>query len=309
MTADRLNVAVLGPGGVGGFLAAMLAREGSTVLVLASDNASRAIAQSGLRLESRRFGDFAVSVRTASRLTDPVDACLVTVKATHLRDALDRVPANALGSALVIPFLNGVEHVDFLRSIYPPSSVVAATIRIETARAAPGLIRHTSPFASVEIAASADNRDRVESIAAHLSASGLDVRIRDDELAMLWDKFALLAPMALLTTHERANVGAIRTRRREDAIALIGEVVAVAGADGVDIDREAALHLLDSVPESMESSMQRDQAAGRPLELDALGGALLRRAAKAGIAVPVTRRLVGELQSRSAHPAPTASES
>jgi 2-dehydropantoate 2-reductase len=309
MTRDRLNVAVLGPGGVGGFLAAILAREGSSVMVLASDDASHAIAQSGLRLESRRFGNFAASVLTAARLSDPVDACLITVKATQLRDAVDRVPASALGRALVIPFLNGIEHVDFLRAVYPPSSVVAATIRIETARAGPGLIRQTSPFASVEIAASAGNRDRVESIAAHLSAAGLDVRIRDDELAMLWDKFALLAPMALLTTHERANVGAIRTRRRKDAIALIGEVAAVAGADGVDIDREAVLHLLDSVPESMESSMQRDQDAGRPLELDAIGGALVRRAARAGITVPVTRRLVDELQSRSGHPASTGSAS
>jgi 2-dehydropantoate 2-reductase len=309
MSGDRLNVAVLGPGGVGGFLAAMLSREGSAVLVLASDNASRAIAESGLRLESRRFGDFTVSIRTAPGLTDPVDACFITVKATQLRDAVERVPANAVGAALVIPFLNGIEHVDFLRAVYPPSSVVAATIRIETAKVATGLIRHTSPFASVEIAASDENRDRVERIAAHLSASGLDVRIRDDELAMLWDKFVLLAPMALLTTHERANVGAIRTRRREDAIALIGEVVAVAAAEGVDIDREAVLRLLDSVPESMESSMQRDQAAGRALELDALGGALLRRATKAQIAVPVTRRLVGELQSRSVHPAPTGSQS
>lgn len=309
MTDDRFHVAVLGPGGVGGFLAAMLAREGTDVVVLTSDRAASAISQSGLRLESRRFGDFAVSVRTAQRLTDPVDACLVTVKATQLRDAVDRVPVDAIGTALVIPFLNGIEHVDFLRSVYPPSSVVAATIRIETAKTAPALVRHTSPFASVEIAASADNRDRVESTAAHLSASGLDVRIRNDELAMLWDKFALLAPMALLTTHERANVGAIRTRRRDDAIALIGEVVAVARADGVDIDREAVLTLLDSVPESMESSMQRDQAAGRPLELDALGGALLRRAAKAGIAVPVTRRLVDELHSRSVHAAPTGRQS
>jgi 2-dehydropantoate 2-reductase len=90
---------------------------------------------------------------------------------------------------------------------------------------------------------------------------------------------------------------------------LIGEFASVAGAEGVDIDREALLKRVDSLPESMESSMQRDQAAGRPLELDALGGALLRRAARAGIAAPVTRRLVDELGSRSGHPAPTGSES
>jgi 2-dehydropantoate 2-reductase len=302
MTLDQLRVAVLGPGGVGGFLAAMLAREGSSVLVLAGDDSSRAIAQNGLRLESRKFGNFAASVRAAARLTEPVDAVFITVKATHLSDAIDRVPAGALGRALVIPFLNGLEHVDRLRAVYPPASVVAATIRIETAKAEPGLIRHTSPFAAVEFAASAENRVRVESIAAHLAATGIGVHIRDDELAMLWDKFAQLGPLALLTTHERANAGAIRSRRRDEAIALIGEVAAVAGADGVEIDRDAIIRLLDSVPESMESSMQRDQAAGRPLELDALGGALLRRAARAGIEVPVARRLVDELQSRNERP-------
>ncbi len=298
MTPDRLNVAVLGPGGVGGFLGAMLARAGDSVLMLASDDTARAIAEDGLRVESQKFGTFAVIVPTASRLTQPVDACFLTVKATHLRDALDRVPANALGRGLAIPFLNGLEHVELLRSVYPPASVVAATIRIETTRAAAGLIRQTSPFASIHMATSSSNRERVESIAAHLRAAGLDVRVRDDEVAMLWDKFALLAPMALLTTHERANVGAIRTGRRGDAISLIGEVAAVAAADGVHIDPDAVLRLMDSVPESMESSMQRDEAAGRPLELDALGGALLRRAAKAGISVPVTRRLVDELQRR-----------
>jgi len=299
MTAERLEVAVLGPGGVGGFLAALLARAGDSVLVLAGDDTSRAIAEGGLRVESKTFGDFAVSVPTAERLAHAVEACLITVKATHLRDAVERVPANALGSGLVIPFLNGIEHVDFLRTVYPPESVVAATIRIETTRTAPGVIRQTSPFALIEMAASPSNRDRVEKIAAHLRATGLGVNVRDDELAMLWDKFALLGPLALLTTHERANVGAIRTARRTDTIALIGEVAAVAAADGVHIDPVAALRLMDSVPESMESSMQRDHAAGRPLELDALGGALLRRAAKAGIAVPVTQRLVDELQSRS----------
>ena len=299
MAADRLHVAVLGPGGVGGFLGAMLARAGDEVLILASDSTSRAIAQDGLRVESQKYGNFAVSVVTATRLTQAVDACFVAVKATHLQEAVDRVPATALGSGLVIPLLNGLEHVEFLRTVYPPAEVVAATIRIETTRVAAGVIRQTSPFASIEMAASPSNRERVESIAAHLRAAGLHVKVRDDELAMLWDKFALLAPMALLTTHERANVGVIRTRRRADTIALIGEVAAVAAADGIHIDPQAALALMDSVPESMESSMQRDQAAGRPTELDALGGALLRRAAKAGIPAPVTRRLVDELQARN----------
>jgi 2-dehydropantoate 2-reductase len=299
MAPGAATVAVLGPGGIGGLLAALLARGGNSVVVLASEATSRAIAERGLRVESQRFGDFQVSVRAATRLDREVDACFVAVKNTQLTEALERVPSGTLGAGLMVPFLNGIEHVDLLRRIYPSAAVAAATLRVETARVEPGLIRHTGPFASVEIAASDANRDRVERLAAELKAVGLDVRVRDDETSMLWDKLSFLAPLALVTTHERANAGAIRTRRRKDALAVISEVAAVAAAEGVAIDPEAIVRFLDSVPETMESSMQRDQAAGRPLEIDAIGGAVVRRAGRAGVEVPVTARLVEELRTRA----------
>jgi 2-dehydropantoate 2-reductase len=298
MAREALRVAVLGPGGVGGLLAALLARGGDSVVVLASESTSRAIAERGLRVESRRFGDFQIAVRSAVRLEDPVDACFIAVKNTQLSEALLRVPAAAVGEGLMVPFLNGIEHVERLRSLYPHSSVAAATLRVETARVEPGWIRQTSPFASVEIAGSSATRDRVERVAARLKAVGLDVRLRDDEMSMLWDKLAFLAPLALLTTHERANAAVIRTRRREDLVAVISEVAAVAAAEGAVIDPAVVLRSPDSVPDTMESSMQRDRAAGRPLEIDAIGGAVVRRAARAGIDVPVTARLVEELDAR-----------
>ena len=280
-------------------LAALLSRAGDPVLVLASENTGRAIAANGVRLESTEFGDFTARVRTAQRLEDPVDACLITVKSTHLTEALSRVPASALGLGLVIPLLNGLEHVAFLRTIYPVGNVVAGTIRVETDRPEPGLIRHTSPFAAVEMAASSENRERVELVAARLTAAGLGVRVRHDEEAMLWDKFAMLAPLALLTTHERDNLGAIRTRRRDDMVAIVSEVAAVARAEGTAVDPDHVIHMFDSTPGSMGSSMQRDEAAGRPLEIDSIGGALLRRAGRAGVAVPVSSRLVAEIRSRT----------
>ena len=296
---DHLRVAVLGPGGVGGLLAAVLARAGNSVVVLAGESTAKAIAERGLRVESGRFGDFEVRVDTAASLQNQVDFCLVTVKATQLDEALQRVPADALGSALVIPFLNGIDHVDHLRGVYPASEVVAATVRIEVAKAGPGLIRELSPFASIEMAPTATQLGRVERLAAQLKAAGFDVRLREDETPMMWDKLALLAPLALLTTHERANVGEIRTRRRDDALAVIHEVSAVARAEGAAGDAEATVRLLDAAPPAMESSMQRDQAAGRALELDAIGGTVLRRAARAGVPVPVTARLVEELRERN----------
>jgi 2-dehydropantoate 2-reductase len=268
----------------------MLARAGSDVVLI-----ERTPSSGDVRLESGRYGTFDVTVRTAQRLSEPVDAVLVTVKATQLDEAIERVPPEVLGESLVVPFLNGLDHVERLRRDYPASSVVAGTIRIEAAKVSTGLFRHTSPFAAIELAPSAENRDRVERLAAALAAAGITVKQREDERAMLWDKFAVLEPMALLTTHERAPIGVPRKTRRDDLVGLVSEVVAVGAADGVRLDRDTILKFIDSVPDAMESSMQRDQAAGRPLELDALGGALLRRAEKYGIDAPFTRRILDDL--------------
>jgi 2-dehydropantoate 2-reductase len=292
------RVAVLGPGGVGGLLAALLARAGDSVVVLASETTARTIGQRGLHLQSSRFGDFKVPVDSAVELQSAVDACLLTVKATQLEAALERVPATALGHALLVPFLNGIDHVTWLRDRYPSTNVVAATIRVETARSETGVIRQTSPFAAVEIATSPAVADRVETLAAHLRATGLDVKVRDEELPMLWDKLVLLGPLALLTTHARSNLGEVRAHRRDDALALISEVSEVAKSEGVAVDPDAVLRMFDAGPAAMESSMQRDQAVGLPLELDAIGGAILEHAARAGVAVPVTTRLVEELRER-----------
>jgi 2-dehydropantoate 2-reductase len=294
----RYRVAVLGPGGVGGLLAALLARVGASVVVLAGEGTARTIGERGLKLQSARFGDFTTQVDTAVELKGPVDACLITVKATQLESALERVPAGEVGEALLVPFLNGIDHVARIRNSYPSSSVVAATIRVETARTEAGAIRHTSPFAAVEIATSPPVADRVAKLAAQLRATGLDVKVRDQEVPMLWDKLALLGPLALLTTHARANLGEVRAHRRDDARALIWEVSAVAKAEGVAADPEVVLRMFEAAPAAMESSMQRDQAAGLPLELDAIGGAILEHAARAGVAVPVTTRLVEELRER-----------
>jgi 2-dehydropantoate 2-reductase len=133
-----------------------------------------------------------------------------------------------------------------------------------------------------------------------MRATGLDVKVREEEVPMLWDKLVLLGPLALLTTQARANIGEVRTHRRDDALALISEVAAVATAEGVPVDAEAVLRMFDAAPEAMQSSMQRDQAAGLPLELDAIGGAVLEHAARAGVSVPVTTRLVEELREREA---------
>jgi 2-dehydropantoate 2-reductase len=292
------RVAVLGPGGVGGLVAALLARRGDQVTCLAPPDTAAHLAANGLELRSRAYGDARVAVAAATRLDHPVEACFVTVKAAQLAAAVEAVPPGALGDGLVVPFLNGIDHVAWLRGRYPPDQVVAGTIRVESTRVGPGVIEHASPFAVVELAVGKAPRDRVEELGARLAETGLDVTVRDDEAATLWSKLAVLAPIALLTTWTAAPIGEARAGHRDELVAVVHEIVLAARADGVDLDETATVAILEAIPDGMRSSMQKDAAAGRPIELDAIGGTILRAAARAGTDAPVTARLVADLRER-----------
>lgn len=290
------TVAVLGPGGVGGLLAALLARAGHRVICLAGEDTANALRAGGLRVRSRHHGDFAVEVEGDTVLREAVDVCFVAVKGTALRDALERVPASVLGDdALVVPLLNGVEHPEALRERYGAGRVASAAIRVESTRIAPGVIEHGTPFTEVDLAGPASLRPRLDALAEVLAGAGVPTRVGDDEAAALWSKLALLAPFALLTTRYGITVGELRTQRREELLAAVAEATAVSRACGVPADPAAIMARYEAFPAPTKSSMQRDAEARRPLEVDAIGGALLRAAERHSVPVPVIARLVGEV--------------
>ncbi|WP_377274475.1 ketopantoate reductase family protein [Peterkaempfera sp. SMS 1(5)a] len=288
-------MAVLGPGGVGGLIGALLAHAGHRVICLAGEQTAAVLHREGLHVDSGQYGELTAPVEADTELREPVDAVFVTVKQTALAEALDRVPAEVVGSAVVVPLLNGVDHLALLRERFPSARVVAGTIRVEATRVSPGRITHTSPFANLELAAP------VEEFAELLRQAGLGVTVREDESAMLWDKLAFLAPFALLTTRHQTDVGTVRSLHRPELLTVLDEIAAVARAAGAPVTAEGLLSFFDRVPETMKSSMQRDAEVGRPLELDAIGGAVLRAAAAHGIPTPATARLVAEV-AQSAGP-------
>lgn len=294
----KLRIGVLGPGAVGGLLAALATNHGAEVICVTTPSASRAIASKGLSIISNRFGNFRSDVQSESDLTHPVDVLCVTVKATTLNEALDRIPSTILGDALVVPFLNGIEHVTLLQERFPLAIVVPATIRIETTRRASGEIEQLSTFAKIDISCDLEIMRRITPFLDLLGDIGFEVRCRDDQQTMLWEKLGFLAPLALLTTEYDSTVGTVRTDHRSELVNVINEISIVAKAEGAIIDPVEILLQMDSAPASMQSSMQRDARAGRPFEIEAVGGAILRRANVHALAVPATQRLVTSLRLR-----------
>jgi len=248
---------------------------------------------SRLAVESVVLGDFEVEVTATALLDRDVDALWVTTKATQLEASLVLAPPDRVGDAVVIPLLNGVDHLALLRTRY--RTVVAAAIRVESERLSPNRIRQRSPFIRMELAGA-------EPIAEEVRAAGIDCSLRLDELSLLWDKLAFLAPLALATTALQAPLGGVREDKRYRGCQ--DEAVAVARAEGADIDIEAMRALQASAPDEMQSSMQKDVVAGREPELDAIAGPILRGGRRHGIPVPNTDALVRLVASLSARGAP-----
>jgi 2-dehydropantoate 2-reductase len=288
--------AILGAGGVGGLVGGALAKAGHPVTLLVRTG-RRDHYPGRLSVESETLGSFEAPVQVADLLDEHFDVVWITVKATALEAALTAVPSEILNDSVLVPLLNGVDHVGQLRESYGAERVLAGTIRVEAEQIGPGRVRHLSAFANVQVAPRPATQARAEALCEELRGAGLGCEVRDDEVTMLWSKLCFLAPFALATTAAGGPVGVVRSdpdwwTRLEGCVK---EACAVALGEGSKVAPEPILATLKGAPDGFRSSMQKDVAAGRPPELEAIAGPILRGGTEHGIDVSATRALVDRI--------------
>lgn len=296
---------MLGPGGVGGLIAAVLHRAGTPVLAIAREPTAAAIEQEGIRLRSVRFGELRAMVPARTRLTEPCDALIIATKATALEPALARIETSP---PLVLALLNGIEHIAALRRRFDPETVAAATIRVGSEHPQPGVVIHTSSFLRVEMAGPAALAERMAALAQTLREAGVPAQVRDSEAQVMWSKLVRLNALACTTSAHDLPLGPIRSdpALRAELIGAIEEGCAVARAEGASIEAAATLAELDEANPDHGSSMRREIAAGGTPEIDAIPGALLRAGARHGIECPVTAGLLEAIMLRAGLTPPAA---
>ncbi|HMK29064.1 MAG TPA: 2-dehydropantoate 2-reductase [Terriglobales bacterium] len=288
--------AILGAGGVGGAIGALLGKDGDDILLLLKPE-SLARHPESLKLVSS-FGSFSTPVRRATSLAEPVDVLWVTVKALNLEPALEQIPGDGANIGAVVPLLNGVDHIPLLRARFGHDRVVPATIAGEFERTAPGQIVHSSPFARLNILAT--GRERLGGVLERLRKAGFACDVYEDEATLMWSKLVFLGPFALTTSASNRDAGGVMKdgewRRKLES--SVREAVAVAQASGATVNGEKVLGLFKNMPDGMRSSMLKDVAAGRKPELDAIGGPIVRGGKTYGIPTPVTEELMRMVESR-----------
>ena len=290
-----MHHAILGAGGVGGLIGACLAHAGATVTIVVRNEA---LAQypKALRFESP-FGKFEVNVNVTGEVP-PADVLWITVKATQLESALGALK-NPDAVRAIVPLLNGIDHVQLLRSRYGSERVIPATIAVETERVSPGHIVHRSPFARLFM--SSVGKDLLTSTLDDLQKIGFECRFIDDEPTLMWGKLVFLAPFALCTTAANKTVGEILSdpEWRSLGEACLREACAVGVAEGAKVNADAVIAGVMKMPGNMRSSMQKDVEQHKTPELDAIAGPILRGGQGHGIEVPATRKLVAAVGLRA----------
>jgi 2-dehydropantoate 2-reductase len=301
-----MRLAILGAGGVGGFLAGALGRAGTPVTLIARGKTAPLVRRRGLKVTST-FLDAAWTARpeVVVGLDEPVDVLIVATKALGLEAALERVHADP---GLVVPLLNGVDHVAALRERFP--AVVAAVIRVEATRTAPGVIEQTSPLVRVDLATEGPEAPPVApGLPVLLEGAGVPVHVGGTEAEVLWSKLVRLNAIALTTAAFGVPIGEVRAdpARREALEGAVREAAAIARAEGARmIHSDAILGEIAAVHDGLLSSMARDVEAGREPELDAIAGAVLRAAARHQLPAPTVRELADRVAERAGIGAPVS---
>jgi 2-dehydropantoate 2-reductase len=290
------TVGILGPGAVGGAFAVHLMGARERVVCVGPRDTVGLIALAGIWLEVDGQEPVTVRPAIAERLEQPVSLLLVTVKAPFLGDALELVDPDAIGDAVVLPLLNGLEHMDPLRERFDGRVAAGALSRFEAYRVGRTQIIQKTPGAVVTMASKDLSEHELEAAARILRGAGIEVGFDDDEKRVLWRKLARLSVLSAATVLSRKPVGDLRTdlEWRPRMEAALEEACAVAAADGVTVVAAAQWTRIVQMDRDLTTSAARDVLAGKPSEIDAIGGSVVRAGERLGVPTPVLSELVAE---------------
>jgi len=294
-----MRIAIIGAGGVGGYFGGKLAHGGADVVFIVRGATLDAMRTHGLRVDSIK-GDFVIEHPNAT--DDPasvgkVDAIFVTVKTWQIEEVAAQIKPMIGEATMVIPLENGIDAADQLAAIVGREHVLGGLCGIVSFIAAPGHIRHAGaePFIMF---GELDNRRtaRAEQLRDECLRAGVQADIPSDIHHALWSKFVFIAAMSGVGAATRVPIGGWRAmpETRDLATRAISEIVDLARARGVDLGAEAVdrtLARFDALPPDATSSLQRDIIDGKPSELDAQLGAVVRLGRAAGVPTPVCETL------------------
>lgn len=290
-----MKIAIAGAGAMGCRFGAMLYQSGqSVVLVDGWRDHVEAIRKHGLRvMHESGTTTFPIEATTDAAVVGIVDLIIVFTKAMHTKTVVEHALPMIGPNTQVMTLQNGLGNIEAITAFVPRDRVIAGVTNFGTELVAPGIIRALGSGETGMMRVDGQITEQLQQICSAMNEAGLNVQIVPNVLAIIWNKVAFNAvynPLAALTRLRALDIGGYE-KFAEIVYAILDEIVRVAKADGVDIDREDIYATIKSVLDPAMSgehltSMLQDVLAKRETEIAFLNGAIVHKAKQYGIAVP-----------------------
>ena len=298
-----MKIGVVGAGGVGGLLAAVLRRAGNDVSVLVTERHLTPIRRNGLVVIAPD-GRFSVEVQAEvdPRAIGACDVVLVTPKMWAVEALAPTLKALLKANTTVIPLQNGIDAPDALAKALGWEHVVYGSASMNAAIEDPGVIRQRNPNSAITVAeANGVESARLREVKQVFGAANISVEVGSDGPALLWDKFIGLVANSSLCALLRSPMGVVQQHDECWALytAVFNEVVAVGRAVGISLPAdkvEARLARARTSTPMVMPSMAVDLIAGNRLEYPWLGGRVRALGRQHGVATPANDFISAALQ-------------
>lgn len=302
-----MKFAVLGAGAVGGYYGARLARAGHDVTFIARGAHLAAIRARGLEIRSPALGGFTVHAAAEDNpvAVGPVDVVIVAVKAYDNPEALPLIRPMLGGQSSILTLQNGVDSASDIARVAGERPVVGGTTYIAAALAAPGVIEQTGTHRRIVFGEVFGELPRVtargRALQEALAGADIQAELVGDGRVPIWEKFVFLVALAGFTGASRLPIGPLWADPvvRASFLDACREVERLARAEGVALPEDVIDRIstyASGIPGSMRSSLLIDLAQGKRIEVEALQGAVVRRAAAAGVPAPIMTTLYALLK-------------
>lgn len=298
-----MRIAVMGAGSTGGYFGGMLSRGGHDVNLVARGAHLEAIKSKGLRVV-RDDEEFTAQCRATDDPAEigPVDLVLLCVKTYQNETAIPLMVPLVGADTTVLCLQNGVDSYLTAMKLLGDEAVLPGAVFIEASRLGSGEVRQTGSLVRV-ILGETDGRETPRCLA--IRDAFLDSRIPAEVLPDIevgqWEKFLFIATMAGVTSIARATLAELMPQLhwRKVVNACLAEIDTVARASGVNLPSDIVSRTISYIEEhvaDLEASMHHDLVAGRPLELDALNGAVVRAGLDSGVPTPINDTIYAMLK-------------
>ena len=300
-----MTIAILGIGGVGGYLGGklLLSKKDEKVVFISRGKQLKKIKKDGLKLIDE---DNEYIIKPDIATDDPkelgvFDLVLICVKSYDLKDALESLKDNISDKTVLLPLLNGVEHDKEVKEVYPNAKVLNGCIYILSNIKDIGVIKKYGGVFNLIYGSDEYDLAQFKWIKELFDRAGLRNKLTPDIELETWKKYLLIAAYASMTSYYEKPLGYIAKEKIDELEKVLFEIKSVADKKGVNIEREVIEKILKRVvtlPYESKTSMQLDFEKGKKTELEALCGYIAKEAKKFDISVPIMEKYYKNLKNR-----------